>query len=522
MKKICILRNLLFLTVTIYCVLHFSALAEAEKWAISGTAATDDNIVTYFYVTANFSTASLTLTQDGKGRMRFIHNNGWGKTVETKDASSYARYTVNYKLSDNISWNYNDPYSWTPNSSFGKEWDDKNFVINFDAPGVYVVKIMSSSNTGNPSSARDWWDLLGLKGWDCDKWLKAPTWSISSSQGCQASTKNNNQASNNFSGNDQSSNTSNIKSFANVIVEYRFSNGDLISSYTKELKTGTHTIDAKTSFTSYPIADKIFTVIGSNKKTVTVYSNGSYSPNPVIFYYNEKQAATSTKTPTPASNQFYIWVNAGSTGNIRSAPTASGTWLGSEKEGTRLTAYDRVASQDSGGKDWYKISYNGQIAYISTTTSSTSKPSIRSATATPTTEKQTPIAGSSKSSASSSSSETSHTKTWQWSGWITKRQAISDPNTMKEESRIAKYGWWAAKCKNCGQHNPYWGSKTKCINCGEYLPKENVISLIEYTDDLGNPQKIFGRNGGRYINSLPYWRESGDNDIIEYRYAVLQ
>ena len=56
MKKICILRNLLFLTVTIYCVLHFSALAEAEKWAISGTAATDDNIVTYFYVTANFST----------------------------------------------------------------------------------------------------------------------------------------------------------------------------------------------------------------------------------------------------------------------------------------------------------------------------------------------------------------------------------------------------------------------------------------------------------------------------------
>lgn len=323
------------------------------------------------------------------------------------------------------------------------------------------------------------------------------------------------------------------KSTVNVEIQYKTTAGNLLKSEQKEYPIGYHHIYAQ--YKNITIGNTTYILNGADNKRITVKDDGTCNPNPVVFYYSEKQTATPTKTPTPSSNQFYIWVNAGSTGNIRSAPAASATWLGSEKEGTRLTAYDRVASQDSGGKDWYKISYNGQIAYISTTTSSTSKPNLRTVTAapkqtirnspttpTPTAKNEAPIDGSSKSSASSSSSETSHTKTWQWSGWITKRQVISDPNTMKEESRIAKYGWWAAKCKNCGQHNPYWGSKTKCINCGQYLPKENVISFIEYTDDLGNPQKIFGRNGGRYINSLPYWRESGDNDIIEYRYAVLQ
>lgn len=108
---------------------------------------------------------------------------------------------------------------------------------------------------------------------------------------------------------------------------------------------------------------------------------------------------------------------------------------------------------------------------------------------------------------------------WVWGDWTTSQQTISNPDTMKEESKI-QYGWWAAKCNNCAQHNPKWGSDLNCKKCGKALSRANITSVYAYSDDIGTTQNILGRNGGRYFNSLPYWRESSDNDRTVYRYAT--
>ena len=50
--------------------------------------------------------------------------------------------------------------------------------------------------------------------------------------------------------------------------------------------------------------------------------------------------------------------------NVRSGPASYYALLGQVPKNTALTAYARVASQE-GGKDWYKIQYNGQTAYVS-------------------------------------------------------------------------------------------------------------------------------------------------------------
>lgn len=108
---------------------------------------------------------------------------------------------------------------------------------------------------------------------------------------------------------------------------------------------------------------------------------------------------------------------------------------------------------------------------------------------------------------------------WVWGDWTTSQQTISNPDTMKEESKI-QYGWWAAKCNSCGQHNPHWGSDIKCKKCSATLPRSNITSVYAYSDDAGTTQTILGRSGGRYFNSLPYWRESSSNDRTVYRYAT--
>lgn len=108
-----------------------------------------------------------------------------------------------------------------------------------------------------------------------------------------------------------------------------------------------------------------------------------------------------------------------------------------------------------------------------------------------------------------------------WSEWSTTKQDITDSSLMEEESRI-RYGWWAAQCTKCGQNNPFHGKNSKCKSCGITLRNDEGLwkTVIGYTDDISGTQNIFGRNGGRYINGAPYWRESGSNDIIQYRYRT--
>ena len=102
-----------------------------------------------------------------------------------------------------------------------------------------------------------------------------------------------------------------------------------------------------------------------------------------------------------------------------------------------------------------------------------------------------------------------------WSSWGDKK-TISDSNLMEEESK-KRYCWWAAECRNCGQHNPYWGSSSKCNNCGQVL--SNVNHAAVWTDEVSGTQTIYGRSNGRYINGKPYWRSPGD-DRVQYRYRT--
>lgn len=90
-----------------------------------------------------------------------------------------------------------------------------------------------------------------------------------------------------------------------------------------------------------------------------------------------------------------------------------------------------------------------------------------------------------------------------WGNWTYTRKTITDPNAMQEES-ATKAHWWAAKCKSCGQHNPYWGSKTKCVGCGAFLPKDNYVNASYYSDDTSGTT-LDGRSNGRTYNGKHYW-----------------
>lgn len=106
-----------------------------------------------------------------------------------------------------------------------------------------------------------------------------------------------------------------------------------------------------------------------------------------------------------------------------------------------------------------------------------------------------------------------------WSKPSTTRREITNTKTMQE--RIM-YRWWAAKCKSCGAHNPYWGSKISCRGCGKKLPASNVSHVIVYTLDKGTLTKVYGRDGGRVIDGEGYWFDAKNNTqtYYSYRYRI--
>lgn len=105
---------------------------------------------------------------------------------------------------------------------------------------------------------------------------------------------------------------------------------------------------------------------------------------------------------------------------------------------------------------------------------------------------------------------------WTTGRWVSVKKEITDPDLMKEE-QSTKYAWWAAKCKACGRHNPYWGSKTKCHGCGQYLPEGTWSHASYYTDDRSG-SVIDGRSNGRVYDGNPYWFTG--NTKPAYRYST--
>ena len=100
----------------------------------------------------------------------------------------------------------------------------------------------------------------------------------------------------------------------------------------------------------------------------------------------------------------------------------------------------------------------------------------------------------------------------EWSAWTTEKKTDIDYYTEEE----IRHHWWAAKCKNCGAHNPYWGSTTKCVSCKKYLPASNVQHVNVYTQSELTVQKLHGRNNGAVIDGKAYWHAG-----IEYRYRSM-
>ena len=87
-----------------------------------------------------------------------------------------------------------------------------------------------------------------------------------------------------------------------------------------------------------------------------------------------------------------------------------------------------------------------------------------------------------------------------WSDWTKERKTVN--GNMQEETR---HHWWAAKCKSCGTHNPYWGNNKKCIKCGKKLSNSNVKHVNVYTSKKCSLKKLCGRSDGRTLDGLNYW-----------------
>ena len=116
----------------------------------------------------------------------------------------------------------------------------------------------------------------------------------------------------------------------------------------------------------------------------------------------------------------------------------------------------------------------------------------------------------------------SYTEWSAWSAWSEFTQQITDSNLKEMESKT-QYRWWAAKCSNCGQNNPYHA--TNCKNCGTYLDSNQEgsiwISVFAYSDDTSGTQTILGRSQGRYFNGAPYWNTNTQPTVYRYRTREL-
>lgn len=87
-----------------------------------------------------------------------------------------------------------------------------------------------------------------------------------------------------------------------------------------------------------------------------------------------------------------------------------------------------------------------------------------------------------------------------WSDWTKSRKTVT--GSMQEKIR---HHMWAAKCKNCGTHNPYWGSNIKCSKCRKALSSSNVSHVNVYPESKPSLKTISGRKNGGKVNGKNYW-----------------
>lgn len=108
-----------------------------------------------------------------------------------------------------------------------------------------------------------------------------------------------------------------------------------------------------------------------------------------------------------------------------------------------------------------------------------------------------------------------------WSSWSETRRSITDAATMQEEADTM-HKWWAAKCINCGRHNPYHGSSSKCYGCGIILKNgQGLWTTVLYYSSDSSGSRLDGRSNGRIYNGNRYWLTSETKTVYRYRTRTM-
>lgn|GEM_PF-2962233 len=131
-----------------------------------------------------------------------------------------------------------------------------------------------------------------------------------------------------------------------------------VQTYT--LTAGTHTLSAPRSAYTILGSPDVYTLIGSPSRTVTVYSNGQISENPVIFYY-AKGGSYTTPTPTPGGSAATDQTAVISAKKIypRPGPNVGKNEYNYEVQGQTVTVHCKAKDQ-KGGKDWW-VCFSGAL-----------------------------------------------------------------------------------------------------------------------------------------------------------------
>ena len=349
MRKLCKgLTAIVILALMLQLAALTAAGAETEYYATSGKAATwiadqttdsDGRTCTYFYA-VSAAGGSVTLYQTS-GLMHWVWDSGL--THDEADREAYATFRVNYKATGDLYWK---------EGTSGAVWDSEKYVIDFDKANEYIIKIESSPDSADNKYAKRGYYIAGINLWSADKWVMVPTWIALPNDRCTISSESSKTATvviqyKTRSGDLLRSETRTLQSGINTVKpdyndnQYRYAgtaegtnkdsytvtvsngkankstlvfyyepvsirveilyvcNDETLASSEKALNPGRNTVYSE--YQTLTLGNASYKLLGSDKRMVTVFSNGTYSPDPVVFFFE--------KTTPDVSPSATIWID---------------------------------------------------------------------------------------------------------------------------------------------------------------------------------------------------------------------
>ena len=257
LKIICSLALALALLGCAALCLADGATSQPEVFATSGDAVT--NVI--FFVNSK-GNAQVTLMQPTMGSMRMVST---ANSIDALSRSIYGRYKVTYTNGVD---------------SGEEEFNAQVLTLTLKNQGNYMIRVTPYLPENFHEDEENFTPYLLNRYtgsyYKESAWITVPTWTINHTGNCTVSA-------NGTVINDQPAAQS-----ATLVIYYRTVDGGLLSTETRALPAGTHTVYANYSRSG-------FTQVGSTYYTVTSYGNGSLSTPSVTFYY------TKSSTPAPVT-----------------------------------------------------------------------------------------------------------------------------------------------------------------------------------------------------------------------------